>query len=267
MDIQKTIDFAKAMVGSPYVYGGTAKPCTPEYRKQQMKQYPDAAPNIKKHCPVLSGEEDSCLYCKWKGRHCFDCAQLVRFAFRAGGSTLPSGASSQWRCDTAWSLKAKLNPDYARDNFCVLFRRDPLGGRYRPMAHVGLSLGDGYVIDARSSGRVVIMEKLDPKFWTDMAVPTGIQVNMRGDILSFTHALPYGSRGDEVRELQTWLRDIGYPLKRYGIDGIYGQETATAVKEFQSRNGMLATGAADERTLWLIHRNYLDVRYLGMRGA
>ena len=266
MDLQKAIDFAKAAVGSPYVYGGTGKICTIVYRIDRSHQYPGQRENIEKTCPALYKRTYSCKDCAWKGKPCYDCAQLVRYAMKAGGSTLPSGASSQWRYETAWSLKSKLNPDYARDNFCVLFRRDPAGSRYKPMAHVGLSLGNGYTIDARNASRGVIIEKLDPNYWTDMAVPSGIQVNMRGDILSVTHALPYGSRGDEVRDLQSWLCSLGYPLPRYGIDGIYGQETAAAVKAFQKTNALLETGAADEHTLEKLFKTARDIRYLGMRN-
>ncbi len=267
MDLQKAIAFAKAAVGSPYVYGGTGRICTPVYRIGRTHQYPSQRENIEKSCPAFTKRTYTCADCVWKGKPCYDCAQLVRYAMQAGGSALPSGASSQWRYETAWSLKASLNPDYARNNFCALFRRDPLGGRYKPMAHVGIALGDGYVVDARSSDRGVVMEKLEKYPWTDMAVPSGISVNMRADAQIVPGSLPYGSRGDDVRELQTWLTTLNFPLPRYGIDGVYGQETAAAVKAFQHNNALQATGTADERTMAKLYLAYRDVRYLGMRGA
>ena len=57
----------------------------------------------------------------------------------------------------------------------------------------------------------------------------------------------YGSRGDEVRQIQTKLKRWGY---YYGnIDGIYGSQTLAAVKWFQSANGLQVDGIAGPKTL------------------
>ena len=56
-----------------------------------------------------------------------------------------------------------------------------------------------------------------------------------------------GSRGSEVKELQTALKNLGlYSLK---IDGVYGKGTAAAVKAYQRRNGLAADGIAGPKTL------------------
>ena len=44
----------------------------------------------------------------------------------------------------------------------------------------------------------------------------------------------YGSRGDEVRTIQTKLKRWGY--YKGSIDGIYGSQTLAAVKYFQRKN-------------------------------
>ena len=46
----------------------------------------------------------------------------------------------------------------------------------------------------------------------------------------------YGSRSDEVRQIQTKLKRWGY--YNGSIDGIYGSQTLSAVKWFQSKNGL-----------------------------
>ena len=43
----------------------------------------------------------------------------------------------------------------------------------------------------------------------------------------------YGSRGNEVREIQTKLKNWGY--YNGNIDGIYGSKTFEAVKKFQRK--------------------------------
>ena len=57
----------------------------------------------------------------------------------------------------------------------------------------------------------------------------------------------YGSRGDEVKEIQTKLKRWGY--YNGAIDGIYGNQTLAAVKYFQTKNGLSADGIAGPKTL------------------
>ena len=57
----------------------------------------------------------------------------------------------------------------------------------------------------------------------------------------------YGSRGDEVVQIQTKLKRWGY----YDgvVDGIYGSKTLSAVKYFQRKNGLTQDGIAGTATL------------------
>ena len=54
---------------------------------------------------------------------------------------------------------------------------------------------------------------------------------------------------ESIKKLQTALVELGYPLKKYGVDGKYGWETFLAVKEFQKAVGILHTGVVDQATL------------------
>ena len=56
-----------------------------------------------------------------------------------------------------------------------------------------------------------------------------------------------GSRGDEVRQIQTKLKNWGYYTG--AIDGIYGNGTYNAVKKFQQKNGLVVDGIAGSKTL------------------
>lgn len=64
-----------------------------------------------------------------------------------------------------------------------------------------------------------------------------------------------GSRGDEVRRIQQKLRDLGFYSG--SVDGIYGVNTRSAVKKFQSSVGITADGIAGSKTLL----------YLGLGGS
>ena len=57
----------------------------------------------------------------------------------------------------------------------------------------------------------------------------------------------YGSRGDEVTQIQTKLKRWGYYNRN--IDGIYGSQTQEAVRYFQRKNGLTVDGIAGPATL------------------
>ena len=57
----------------------------------------------------------------------------------------------------------------------------------------------------------------------------------------------YGSRGEEVRQIQTKLKRWGYYSGN--VDGIYGSGTLAAVKKFQQKNNLKVDGIAGKQTL------------------
>ena len=57
----------------------------------------------------------------------------------------------------------------------------------------------------------------------------------------------YGSRGEEVKQIQTKLKRWGYYSGN--VDGIYGSQTVNAVKYFQRKNGLTQDGIAGPATL------------------
>lgn len=64
-----------------------------------------------------------------------------------------------------------------------------------------------------------------------------------------------GSRGEEVRQIQTKLKSLG--LYTGSIDGIYGTNTQKAVRQFQKNCGLTVDGIAGPKTLL----------YLGITGS
>lgn len=230
--------FALSRVGSPYVYGACGSPCTPSELKQRIRQYPRFEALISGPCPRLQNKAEDCASCPRSGKQLYDCAQLVRAAFQIISVPLPSGASSQWRCGQ-WAYKGPLEATAFR-SLCVLFRADAPGSRY-PMAHVGLSLGDGRVVDARGHRDGVLLSAKGDYPWTHYALPRALSPKGLAPIR-------LGDRGAPVRALQAALRFKGFPLKRYGADGIFGDETLRALTRFQLCYGLPANGVADEET-------------------
>lgn len=56
-----------------------------------------------------------------------------------------------------------------------------------------------------------------------------------------------GSRGEEVRKIQTKLKNWGY--YNGTVDGVYGWQTENAVRSFQKKNGLTVDGVAGGKTL------------------
>jgi len=238
--------FALHAVGSPYVYGGCGLRCTPRYRERLMAQYPAHAGAIRQACPRLSGRAAACAPCRYSGKSCFDCAQLVRRAFGAAGISLPSGASTQWKAGV-WAFRGEIAPAAFR-RVCALYRES--GDPRHPMRHTGISLGDGRVADARSHRKGVVLTRMGDYPWTHYAVPRGMAA---GALPGFEPALlRKGSRGERVRTLQARLTALGYPLLRFGADGVFGRETTGALRAFQHVSGLPPSGEANEETLKML---------------
>lgn len=69
------------------------------------------------------------------------------------------------------------------------------------------------------------------------------------NIIQYSYAATYrrGSTGSVVTQIQTKLRDWGY--YKGSVDGVFGSRTESAVKWFQSKNGLKADGLAGPATL------------------
>ncbi len=74
--------------------------------------------------------------------------------------------------------------------------------------------------------------------------------------------LSVGNRGDKVRQMQEQLDEIGRvysSIGRIAADGIFGNATREAVREFQTVFGLPVTGVVDFRTWYKISQIYVGV--------
>ena len=78
-----------------------------------------------------------------------------------------------------------------------------------------------------------------------------------GPYRAFKRTLAYGTKGDDVQLVQQRLMDLGFFTYHKTTTGYYKQ-TQEAVKQFQEKNGLKATGTVDEKT-WNALFNEVDV--------
>lgn len=64
-----------------------------------------------------------------------------------------------------------------------------------------------------------------------------------------TIEVPAGRKGMDVAKIQQALVSLGYNLPKYGIDGIRGPETDSAIRDFQQKNGLVVDGTPGTNTV------------------
>lgn len=67
--------------------------------------------------------------------------------------------------------------------------------------------------------------------------------------------MSYGSKGEDVRELQTALKRAGCNI---AVDGHYGKDTKYAVCQFQQMKGLKVDGIAGPETLAALAPYYIS---------
>lgn len=261
---QAIADYAKSKIGCAYIWGGFGENlCTPAFRKERAGAYPAQRVNIYSNCLVLSGKQSTCYGCKWHNKQAYDCAQLTRYACKAGGQALVSGANSQWN-KTKWDQKGTIDtlPDVPG---VILYHINSNG----IMSHTGVYVGDGWAVEARAAKYGVVKTLVKNRTWTHWAALPGV---LTGEVVNTStpsketqknpskapvkatatgvitlNTLRYGSKGTQVKVLQWLLNQNGYNAG--AIDGIFGKNTESAVKAYQKANGLDVDGVAGKNTL------------------
>ena len=255
-------DYAISKLGCAYIYGGYGeKLCRPAFRRERASAYPSQKDNIYNNCPVLSGKQSACDGCKWDGKQAYDCAQLTRYACKAAGQELVSGANSQWK-KTAWEKKDTIDslPDVPG---VILYHVNSSG----TMTHTGVYIGDGYAVEARAAKYGVVKTLVKDRSWTHWAVLPGVlsgeevspapsepeaqapakeeTEHAEAEVITM-NTLRNGHRGTQVKVLQFLLDEHGYDCGK--ADGIFGKKTEAALKTYQKAKGLTADGICGKNT-------------------
>lgn len=260
----KTIaEYAESKIGCAYIWGGYGeKLCTPSFRKERASAYPSQKTNIYRYCQVLSGQKTVCTGCRYNGKQAYDCAQLTRYACKAGGQELVSGSNAQWK-KTDWEKKGTIDslPDVPG---VILYHMDSNG----EMSHTGVCVGNGYAVEARSAAYGVVKTAVKSRSWTHWAALPGVlnedgeqsstttnqaqestsqaQNGTAGTVVTDMSTLRNGSTGTQVKVLQFLLNEKGFDCG--SADGIWGKKTIAAVKAFQKAKGLTVDGVVGKNT-------------------
>lgn len=189
---------------------------------------------------------------KWIGHIVYDCSGLTMRSGKAFGLNYAHGSNSSYRNDC--SHKGKLTKGMSLPVGAWVYT----GSSVSDHPHIGTYTGDGWVTEAQGTKAGVVRTKLTDKKWTYWGLGKGMSFDFipgqesgggGDDKPSKTHpTLKKGSKGAAVTEMQKLLMKKGYKLPKYGADGDFGNETLTAVKQFQKDKGLTVDGIVGPQT-------------------
>jgi hypothetical protein len=123
----------------------------------------------------------------------FDCSGLVEYVFAQLGVSLPHYAAAQWYSPYAvWVAPERLQPGD------LVFFTGSDGTRKAP-GHVGIYVGDGYLIDAPHTGSFVRIDRLDGRWFANKYVGAKRIVGISLDARQLLHASNPGTFGTAGR--------------------------------------------------------------------
>ena len=235
--VHDLIRYAENAVGGGYCWGADGQTCTPALRQELADRTSNSA-----------AKENLLTVCaKWDGKKVWDCSGLFRGAwrtllkYRSGGAT---GIYENW-CAAKGPITTM--PD---EPGIALFRGDS-----RTKEHIGLYIGNGEVIDARSSGKGVVRGQKAAYKWTHWGrladvdysemedKPTVLEVKWRGTVKTKT--------GNGINLWDT-------PLKTVSVQRVPEGETVNVLDD--AHGGLLLASYGGRL-------GYADVGYLVPEGS
>jgi len=220
----KIIELALEHIGEQYVWGARAPMANPEWQ----------------------GPWDCAEFVSW----CVYQATGILYGVEPRTNPILADAYTGFWYDQA-ELDGQLFSvvDAARIKGAVIIRRP--SSLYT--GHVVISDGEGGTIEAMSKNTGVVKHHLTERRWDAGILPPGIEFYMEEkkvelvfdtELYRVTEPM---MRGEKIENIQKELNFRGYLPG--SIDGIYGPQTASAVREFQWDNDLVPDGEAGVKTL------------------
>lgn len=182
---------------------------------------------------------------KWIGHRVWDCSGLIYWiCYVLYGEKMNHGSNTIWneRC----AHKGKLTNGKRSDGqtllpgSCVFLLKN--GVRH----HIGVYIGGGVCVEAKGTKSGVVVS--DIEVWDEWGELKCVDYTYaEGVELEVATTIRLGCYGDAVTKLQNNLNQLGYDCGK--ADGIFGQNTRTAVMSFQNAHGLKIDGIVGEQTM------------------
>ena len=228
--MQKTaeglIAYAKAQLGRPYWYGTFGQKASAALYTQKKKQY------SQKYDWEYDGETQKV----------HDCVGLIKgYLWCEDPENTPAYNQAQDKSAnamyTACKTKGEMDTMPEVPGILVFFP-----------GHVGVYIGNGEVIEARSRRHGIYKSKLAQRPWKTWGYCPYVVYEVKKTVDLALPVLKKGAKGDAVKAMQLLLNAHGYHCGTAGVDGIFGEDTETALKYFQAYMDLDADGVCGPAT-------------------
>lgn len=185
---------------------------------------------------------------KWIGKIVADCSGLFVWAFKKLGFKIYHGSNTIFNkyCSTTGPLAGEVR---IRRGTAVFQNTNGKRG------HIGLYVGGGMCVEEHGTQAGIIKSPLSTwDEWGELKdVDYTDEIWETFDIIP-ADTLSKGAKGELVKWLQRGLVEAGYDVGKEKdgsplIDGIYGTDTVSAVRAFQSDKGLAPDGKAGKKTM------------------
>ena len=188
---------------------------------------------------------------KWIGHRVADCSGLFKRAFEEKKIYIAHGSNTiflQYCKAKGRLVNGRRQDGQSLKPGTAVFVYDKTRDNYK---HIGLYVGGSRVIEAQGTDAGVCTSNIGASKWTHWGELKNVAYD--GDTgfpdKSTWHAtVRRGSKGEDVRYVQTMLYNLGYNIGKWGIDGDFGKDTEAAVKEFQRDNRLTQDGVVGPLT-------------------
>lgn len=252
------VEYAKAQLGKPYWFGTFGQTANELLHKSKKKQYPN----------YYTAQDFSSQY----GQRVHDCIGLIKgYLWSDTPTSIP-----QYRAAQDVSADGMLARCIEKGSISTI--PEIPGVLVFSPQHVGVYIGNGYVIEARGHAYGVVKTKLSSRAWKNWGKCPWIeyieenQFKKENLVLSFQKAATadgfqfqkYGCDGDYGNETKSVMRKcvvkkrLVYKYKNatklvqrlLGLkqDGFCGPATEQAIKNFQQKNNLQVDGAVGKYT-------------------
>ena len=228
------VEYVLAQLGRPYWYGTFGQAASLELYEQKKRQYPKRyewdydGTAVKVH----------------------DCVGLIK-----GYLWCDSPEDGTAVYDPAQDLSANMMRNACKTKGEMATMPEIPGLLVFFDGHVGVYIGNGEVVEARSRKYGVYKSKLAERPWTCWGYCPYItyeepkkEEDLTEVVAIDLPVLRKGDKGEVVRSMQWLLICNGYDMEGYGADASYGGATRRAVEKFQTENSLPVTGQCDAAT-------------------
>lgn len=219
------VEYARAQLGKPYWYGAFGQNGSRELYEQKKRQYP------KQYTWEYDGTTDKV----------HDCAGLVK-------GYLWTDEKGKVVYDPAQDITANGMLSACKTKGEMATFPDIPGTLVFFPGHVGVYIGGGEVIEARSRRYGVYTTKLSERAWRSWGFCPFITYETAKTVDLPLPVLKKGAKGESVAAMQQLLLGNGADLAHYGADGSFGGTTERALKAYQTKNGLDPDGSCGRKT-------------------